>query len=631
MIEQSVSLASNGVVKVPGYEQLVRFGYTKNQGVYRLHIDATGEWEGLTIRAFWHVPDGKDPASSLVTDGSVAVPASVTAQPGNGCITFEGSDGTRTVTSADLRYRVAANSGTEDGTEPEPSTPAWQELVDAVHTDAAAAEQAKTDAQTAAQQAGVSAKAAQTAASEAATSAGNAAQSAQEAADSLQELKDGIAAGDFKGEKGDKGDTGPVGPQGEQGPRGIQGERGPQGAQGPKGDTGDTGPQGPQGPVGPAGADGKDGTQIDDTTVGLDAWSSKHIVDMLCPPIEEAGNPVQCYPVSGYPLWVTASWEPTQEGSGDPSPDNIRPISGRDSVKVERCGENLLDVAQCRTATPSAAYGLTVTVDDTGLIRVFGIPKVNKDNPRATFRILFTNQVILTKEYKAKWFVVKGVINAITPIQKDKSIVLQSPLLPNTSVDVQFRLMYYTGDEPTTYTPYTGQTATLTLPSTIYGGTVDAVTGDGQETWGTETISRIASIDELTSVVRCAATLLQKSVTAKSGSAISNWLGEYVSYVEDKESFYTNQTQIYIKISKTRLSSFNVAGVNAYLSEHPLTVCYKLASPVPITATGAQPIPALPGVNTVLTDADSVMVTGRADPIKRITDLEDAVASMTDT
>ena len=631
MIELSVSLASSGVVKVPGYEQLVRFGYTKNRGVYRLHVDATGEWAGLAIRAFWHVPGGADPPASLVVDGYVAVPASVTVQPGDGCITFEGSDGTRTVTSADLRYRVAANSGTEDGSMPEPGTPAWQELVGAVHTDATAAEQAKTDAQTAAQQAGVSAKAAQTAASEAATSAGNAAQSAQEAADSLQELKDGIAAGDFKGEKGDKGDTGPVGPQGEQGPRGIQGERGPQGAQGPKGDTGDTGPQGPQGPVGPAGADGKDGTQIDDTTVGLDAWSSKHIVDMLCPPIEEAGNPVQCYPVSGYPLWVTASWEPTQEGSGDPSPDNIRPISGRDSVKVERCGENLLDVAQCRTATPSTAYGLTVTVDDTGLIRVFGIPKVNKDNPRATFRILFTNQVILTKEYKAKWFVVKGVINAITPIQKDKSIVLQSPLLPNTSVDVQFRLMYYTGDEPTTYTPYTGQTATLTLPSTIYGGTVDAVTGDGQETWGTETISRIASIDELTSVVRCAATLLQKSVTAKSGSAISNWLGEYVSYVEDKESFYTNQTQIYIKISKTRLSSFNVAGVNAYLSEHPLTVCYKLASPVPITATGAQPIPALPGVNTVLTDADSVMVTGRADPIKRITDLEDAVASMTNT
>lgn len=252
MIEQSVSLASNGVVKVPGYEQLVRFGYTKNRGVYRLAVTASGEWAGLAIRAFWHVPDGKDPASSLVEDGYVAVPASVTAQPGNGCITFEGSDGAKVMTSADLRYRVSANSGTEDGTEPEPGTPAWQQLVDAVHADATAAEQAKTDAQTAAQQAGASAKeagqalsdtitakedalkaigdkqaaatkvvdtardealqqveastkAAQTAASEAATSAGNASQSAQEAAGSLQELKDGIAAGDFKGEPGNDG------------------------------------------------------------------------------------------------------------------------------------------------------------------------------------------------------------------------------------------------------------------------------------------------------------------------------------------------------------------------------------------------------------------------------------------
>ena len=60
----------------------------------------------------------------------------------------------------------------------------------------------------------------------------------------------------------------------------------------------------------------------------------------------------------------------------------------------------------------------------------------------------------------------------------------------------------------------------------------------------------------------------------------------------------------------------------------PVQIAYKLAEPVPFTATGAQPIPALAGVNTVLTDADSATVTGRADPIKRITDLEAAVASI---
>lgn len=656
MIELSVSLASSGVVKVPGYEQLVRFGYTKNQGVYRLHIDATGEWEGLTIRAFWHVPDGKDPASSLVTDGSVAVPASVTAQPGNGCITFEGSDGTRTVTSADLRYRVAANSGTEDGTEPEPSTPAWQELVDAVHTDAAAAEQAKTDAQTAAQQAGVSAKAAQTAASEAATSAGNAAQSAQEAADSLQELKDGIAAGDFKGEKGDKGDTGPVGPQGEQGPqgptgatgatgpqgetgprgeqgpRGIQGERGPQGAQGPKGDTGDTGPQGPQGPVGPAGADGKDGTQIDDTTVGLDAWSSKHIVDMLCPPLEETGNPVQCYPVTCYPLGVTASWEPVQEGSGEPSPENIRPISGRDSVKVERCGENLLPHIFDRIPDTVTKDGLTIVKTPKGTIHVSG--KKTETNWTDLFRIVLAEServempagtyswgsgVILTTD--------KGNLH-VSPFTTDTPrIITGAYAAVNTAgtYNKDYIPALVAGSEkPTKVEPYTGQTATLTLPRTIYGGEVDAVTGDGQETWQAKSFNGTenwALYDDGSSA---------KFFYTADYTVDSEPLDTICSHF--RKAAFTRGTIIRVYTSVfTDLDAYKDYLTAQYAAGTPVQIAYKLATPTPFTATGAQPIPALSGVNTVITDADSVTVTGRADPIKRITDLEDAVASMTDT
>jgi hypothetical protein len=657
MIELSVSLASNGVVKVPGYEQLVRFGYTKNRGVYRLAVTAAGEWEGLAIRCFWHVPDGKDPASSLVVDGSVAVPASVTAQPGSGCITFEGSDGAKVMTSADLRYRVSANSGTEDGTEPEPGTPAWQQLVDAVHADATAAEQAKTDAQTAAQQA--------------ATSAGNADQSAQEAADSLQELKNGIASGDFKGEKGDKGDTGPIGPvgpqgetgpqgptgaagatgpqgetgsRGEQGPQGIQGERGPQGAQGPQGEKGDTGPQGPKGETGPAGADGKDGLdapQIDDTAVTDSApWSSKHIVDVLCPPLEETWNPVQCYPVAGYPLGCKVSWKPTQEGSGDPSPDNVRPIKGRDSVTVERCGENLLDAA--RIFPDIKIYdGVTFTNNKDGTITVDGITtRTSYFDSLNTFFLPAGNYTICATP-NTRMSVLREsdrAVLAASQVGGFKAFTLAKNEIcecfiacDGTFSNEVIRPCIVQGAVDTGWTQFHGDIYDLTMPHTIYGGTVDAVTGEGQETWGTETISRIVSIDELTSVVRCTATLLQKSVTAKSGSAISNWLEEEVSYAIDKESFYTNQTQIYIKISKTRLSSFDVAGVNSYLSEHPLTVCYKLATPTPFTATGAQPIPALPGVNTVITDADSVTVTGRADPIKRITDLEDAVASMTNT
>ena len=244
------------------------------------------------------------------------------------------------VTSADLRYRVSANSGTEDGTEPEPGTPAWQQLVDAVHTDATAAEQAKTDAQTAAQQA--------------ATSAGNADQSAQEAADSLQELKDGIASGDFKGEKGDKGDTGPIGPvgpqgeqgpqgptgatgatgpqgetgpRGEQGPQGIQGERGPQGAQGPQGEKGDTGPQGPKGETGPAVAldttlthegEAADAKATGDAISAVKAWQNVLIGS-------ETGNPLSVDDAFAAPLCgLTVYGKSTQDGT--PTPDAPVPI-----------------------------------------------------------------------------------------------------------------------------------------------------------------------------------------------------------------------------------------------------------------------------------------------------------------
>lgn len=368
MIEQSVSLASNGVVKVPGYEQLVRFGYTKNRGVYRLHVDATGEWEGLAIRAFWHVPDGKDPASSLVVDGYVAVPASVTAQPGNGCITFEGSDGTKTVTSADLHYRVSANSGTEDGTEPEPGTPAWQQLVDAVHTDATAAEQAKNDAQTAA--------------SEAATSAGSANQSAQEAADSLQELKDGIANGDFKGEKGDKGDTGP---------------------------------QGPKGGPGPAGADGKDGAPGKDATVDATLSQSGKAADAKATGDAisavkvrqnilvgtETGNPIAVDDAFSAPLCgLTVYGKSTQDGT--PAPDAPVPI-----VSVGDGGSVVVKVSDgngkeqtLTLQTPTGLPGIPVTsggnytdqngqqwiCDEVDLERGVKVQRVEKAEITSTYR-----------------------------------------------------------------------------------------------------------------------------------------------------------------------------------------------------------------------------------------------------
>lgn len=503
MIELPVTLTSTG--GAVSFASPVTLGYTKNKSVYRLLVTAEGEWEGLTIRCFWHLPGGTDPASSLVQDGFVDVPASVTAQPGTGCITFEGSDGEKTVTSADLRYKVGSNSGTEDGTMPEPGAPAWEQLVSETKANADAAERAKQDAEAAAKEAenaatkadaaatkaeaaqkateGAEASAAESiagakadalsaigtskqsaldevqqaqetatgavqsaqaaaesavdaaknsavqaveaaaqpaldAAAESAANAEKAAASEKAAADSLQELKDGIASGNFKGEKGDKGDTGPVGPQG------------------PRGETG------PRGEQGPAGADGKDAPQIDDAAISTTSpWSSKQIVDTLCPPLEESGNPVVCYPVAGYPLGMKAKWEPVQEGSGEPYP-----AGG---------GPNLLDISQC-TPTVGKPYGLTLTIDG-DIIKASGIPSSEvTEEGEYSFVVASCAQAELRgKGYKVTPFAIKGkIFNAWGLRTEDESsLAISAKLTPGVDTDIQFRLMV-SKDEPAAYAPY---------------------------------------------------------------------------------------------------------------------------------------------------------------------------------
>lgn len=585
---------------------------------------------------------------------------------------------------------------------PEPGTPAWQQLVDAVHTDATAAEQAKNDAQEAAKRADTSAGAA-------ATSAANAGQSAQQAADSLQELKNGIANGDFKGEKGDKGDTGPIGPvgpqgeqgpqgptgatgatgpqgetgpRGEQGPQGIQGERGTQGEQGP---AGPEGPQGPKGDVGPAGADGKNAPQIDDTTVTDSApWSSKHIIDTLCPPLDETGNPVVCYPVASYPLGVKASWEPTQEGTGDPSPENIRAIKGRDSVTVERCGENLLDIradlalydgnksfsnSQKRIIKP---HILVVGISGNNYLHEENIESYTMGDGRLQLRPIANGYglgvgVMLTpgKTYSIGFdgsALTLGSIN-VAYYAKDGTYLSRSDTNTFTvPLNAVYSVIIFRGKDdigviitfeniilvsgttaPTTYAPYTGQTTTLTLPHTIYGGTVDAVSGSCEKAWNEialiDTYSWYKSTNQYrtfycVNIKNITRTAIENSEYAKNWKC-THFKSEAYSYAQSGDmdntvSFQIDRETLVITFPGTidELKSYLAA---QYAAGTPVQIAYKLAEPVPFTATGAQPIPALSGVNTVITDADSVTVTGRADPIKRITDLEDAVASMTTT
>lgn len=403
----------------------------------------------------------------------------------------------------------------------------------------------------------------------------------------------------------------------------------------------------------------KDAPQIDDSTVGLDAWSSKHIVDMLCPPISETGNPVVGYPVVGYPLGVTASWEPTQEGAGDPSPENVRPIKGRDSVMVTRCGENLLNIAPF---TKRVNKGITYEYVTNGGVHISGTATASSDSPTFAVGHLppgkyfcldvnadFRSSIVVRRNGANLWLNAKGVFEILAgDVIKYWYMIVTNGTTLDTTV---YPYIVPGTTAPTTYAPYTGQTATLTLPHTIYGGTVDAVTGEGQETWRLLTLDGTESwntwgINANNPAVTGFYTYNINDYDAVNVKGIcSHWAASnqdvwgvanagigFATVGESRYFMFCVLTSLLPDIS----AGHEVAALKAYLAAQyaagtPVQIAYKLATPTPFAATGAQPLPAIAGVDTVLTDADNVTVTGRADPIKRITDLEDAVASMTNT
>lgn len=632
------------------------------------------------------------------------------------------------------------------------------------------------------------------------TAAGNAAGSAQAAADTLAQVKDDLAAGKLKGEKGDKGVPGERGPQG---PQGIQG---PAGETGPQGDIGPTGPQGEKGDTGPQGPAGKDAPQIDDGAISRETpWSSRQIIDTLCPALDETGNPVVCYPVAGYPLGVKAMWEPVQEGSGEPYPagggpqlldisrctatvgkpygltitidgdiikcsgvpseevtitqaysfavatsgqeelrgkgykvtawpikgkvsnawglrtadesslaiaaelspgvdtniqlrlmvskdtptsyapyENIRPISGRDAVSVERCGVNLVDmsrVAENHGCTvdgsaihlvdksgcgasyilfagkyPGGTYTVRIDVDKEkhGTFILRGYDAAGNALSSGILPYMLGYETSYNTYYKATF------LYPYNPISKTKTITFTTQdaaffsigaaggLAPSeTTADIQNFMLVPGSTPPAEYAPYQGDTLALALPGTVYGGRVDAVSGDSAKTWAiinlTDKPLMYVNVHANSANAYVSAHWLWTDINGKSNQhsaktnifSVVNWDG---SSRFEKPTMWAANASFGIAFPKADFGLTDestdaeiLAAANEYIQSLPvpLMFAYELATPTPITVTGAQPIPALAGCNTILTDADTVTVTGRADPAHAIAALQAQLATAT--
>lgn len=86
------------------------------------------------------------------------------------------------------------------------------------------------------------------------------------------------------------------------------------------------------------------------------------------------GNPVSFKTNIAKPLnQMLIPFSPVQSGTGDPSPENIRPITGWTGVNVTRAGANLLE----NTATSSTVNGTTFTVNADKTVTVSDTPTAN--------------------------------------------------------------------------------------------------------------------------------------------------------------------------------------------------------------------------------------------------------------
>ena len=678
MLLRTITLSNSGNVCLDGGGYILALGYECNRGIYQLQLRPTGEWEGLTIQACWHLPDGTS-TTTLAVDGCVDVPAAVTALPGTGCITFEGAAEGKTITSSDLRYLVGDNSGVEDGTLPEPNTPAWEQLVGTVAESTAQAEEAADRADKAAAAAEGALTAVEGTVSKALTDITHAGAAQTQAVtrageQAVQEVDAAAQAGVGRVEQAQQTATQAVQTAATAAIQRVEQTGGTQvqavtkaGAEQVKkiddaaakklegitqlaGQAEDSATKAEQAAQRAEDAAAATNAIIDDTVIAdSKTWSSKGIVDVLCPPIQATGNPVVCHPVEGYPLGVSVDFAPIQEGEGDPSPENVRPIKARESVDVVRCGVNLCPYGTQTFARyywksfgyflPSGTYTFSATVksddqDYENCLIYFFDTKNNKGVQTATIGRNIRTSIKVSVPGKFDAIYLYSSIGAIESSGKSA-----------TFSDIQLEI----GDTPSAFAPYTGQITSLTLPAPCYGGELDAVSGKGQETWKLVTLDgtenwRSWGVDFTTpgitgfydfSVIDYDVKQVASAICSHFGHPPDAWGGGSagIGFASVSSTRYLILSVKNDLLADTSSTAAAIDSLKAYLAAQytagtPVTVAYIKATPTPITATGGKPIPALAGTNTLLTDGDSLTVTGRVDPTHKIQQLRAAVVAL---
>lgn len=309
-------------------------------------------------------------------------------------------------------------------------------------------------------------------------------------------------------------------------------------------------------------------------------------------------------------LSAVSAITPVQSGSENPSPDNVRPISGWDTASLMHAGRNLARYPY--QDTTMTRNGITFTDNGDGTVTANGTA-----TDRATFYLCSVDHPIhLKKGCSYTLTGAPGVSGAVLYMQDTtfKQMVAH-PINPNTTITADyseyymflrveagatldnavFRPMLVMGDTAQEFEPYQGQTLSADMPETVYGGTLDWVTGKLTVTHIRKQLTGIfTSSSSLEGYV--GAVVAMDDMLPASGS---NGLCDMLMPVENKipdlvtgpSIIFGNKyapTTLYAFLPESLLADNTLATFNAYFNVHPATIVYPLETPYTIQLTPQQ-------------------------------------------
>lgn len=184
---------------------------------------------------------------------------------------------------------------------------------------------------------------------------------------------------------------------------------------------------------------------------------------------------------------VSFEIEPLQDGSGNPSPSNVRPITGWTEAKVYRTGKNLFNPSNVikgfvNTSTHKIAYSANART-------VYAPCKPNTTytiSKMAGSRFMVAETAeepganVVTDNIVAKNTASSITITTSTTARYLAAYVWAASDVSISANDMLASVQIELGSTATDYEPYQGNTFDITFPSeagTVYGGTVDLTRG----------------------------------------------------------------------------------------------------------------------------------------------------------